>query len=320
VDPSLTPPRLPQDPAARATTPPPLPIARASDIRSSKPRANFEGGLAPLWLRYCIAAREEAEVYDANDVPSVPEPHGPDGTVADGGRGGTEISQPGAAGGFGQAVRAARRRARTYLPLHANLYPAGLRHRQGDGRQPRIRDQGRGCLCDPVRLAAALQEGRRAGAAPPVAGGADVRPFRHAVARHREDAVAGPRRLHHRLAQPARHSAQRGPVRAGGLHRPPHRLPEPARASRARGRDLPTLGLGAGGGVGHVGGRSSGAAGDAGRDRSTRGSSRPRSTNSPRASRSNGSRTTSSITCPYSARARSVRSIPVSCSSRRSSR
>jgi poly-beta-hydroxyalkanoate depolymerase len=55
-------------------------------------------------------------------------------------------------------------------------------------------------LRHPVRLAAALQEGEFAGAAAAVAGGADVRPFRHAVARHREDAAAGPRRLHHRLA------------------------------------------------------------------------------------------------------------------------
>ena len=64
-------------------------------------------------------------------------------------------------------------------------------------------------LRDAVRLAAAFQEGEGAGAAAPVAGGADVRPFRDAAARHREDAAAGPRRLHHRLAQSARHSARR---------------------------------------------------------------------------------------------------------------
>ena len=39
-------------------------------------------------------------------------------------------------------------------------------------------------LCDAVRLAAAFQEGSGAGAAAHAAGGADVRPFRDAAARH----------------------------------------------------------------------------------------------------------------------------------------
>ena len=53
---------------------------------------------------------------------------------------------------------------------------------------------------DAVRLAVAFQEGEFAATAADVAGGADVRPFRHPAARHGEDAAAGPRCLHHRLA------------------------------------------------------------------------------------------------------------------------
>jgi hypothetical protein len=57
-----------------------------------------------------------------------------------------------------------------------------------------------GKLRDAVRVATAFQEGEFAGAAAAVAGGADVRPFRDAAPRYRQDAAAGPRRLHHRLA------------------------------------------------------------------------------------------------------------------------
>ena len=101
------------------------------------------------------------------------------------------------------------------------------------------------------------------GAAAAVAGGADVRPFRDAVARHREDAAAGPRRLHHRLAQPARHSASCRPLRPRGLHRSPDHLPRQDRPARAHGGDLPAVGVGAGRRRDHVGGQSSGPAGDA---------------------------------------------------------
>ena len=73
---------------------------------------------------------------DVNDVPSLPEPHGPDGAMADGGRGRAEISQSRAAGRLRQSVRAAGGGARTDLALLADLHPPGLWHRQRDGRQP----------------------------------------------------------------------------------------------------------------------------------------------------------------------------------------
>src|ERR1700742_1475659 len=77
-----------------------------------------------------------ADPDDVDDVSSLPEPHGPDGAMAD--RGGTrvEISQSGATGHLRQAVRTARRRAGPDLASPPPLYPAGLRHRHGDGGQP----------------------------------------------------------------------------------------------------------------------------------------------------------------------------------------
>ena len=77
-------------------------------------------------------------------------------------------------------------------------------------------------------------------------------------------------------------------IRPRRIHRTSDRLPRPARPARAHGGDLPAVGVGARGRRDHVGGQSSGAPGDPdpdGRARSTQGSSRPRSTNSPRASR-----------------------------------
>ena len=156
-----------------------------------------------------------------------------------------------------RAVRPARRVARTDLALLADLCAAGLRHRQGAGRQSGTGGDRGSHLRHPVRLAAAFQEGEFAGAAADVAGGADVRPFRDPVARHREDAAAGPRRLHHRLAQSARHSARSRPLRPRGLHRSSDHLPRQDGPALAHGGDLPALGLGAGCGRRHVGGQSS---------------------------------------------------------------
>ncbi len=166
----------------------------------SKPRASFGGGQPGSGVDIAWHPWTGADVNDVNDVPSLSEPHGPDVAMADRGRSGPEISQPGAAGRLRQTVRPARRFARTDLALLPHLSPAGLRHRHGAGRQSGTGGDRGGHLRHPVRLAAAFQEGERAGAAAAAAGGADVRPFRHAVARHREDAAAGPRRLHHRLA------------------------------------------------------------------------------------------------------------------------
>src|SRR5215468_1030537 len=61
------------------------------------------------------------EVNDVNDLPSLSEPHGPDGAVAVGGGKRAEISQFGAPGHLGPAVRPAGRRARTDLALGADL-------------------------------------------------------------------------------------------------------------------------------------------------------------------------------------------------------
>ena len=183
--------------------------------------------------------------------------------MADRGRIGAEISQPRPAGHLRQTVRTARRGAGADLAHLADLYAPGLRHRQGAGRQPRTGGHRGSRLRDAVRLAAAFQEGKCAGAAAHAAGGADVRPFRDAAARHREDAAAGSRRLHHRLAQSARHSARPGQVRPRRIHRAPDHLSRSIGPARAHGGDLPAVGVGARGRRDHVGGQSPGAPGNA---------------------------------------------------------
>src|SRR4051794_2350433 len=74
----------------------------------------------PPWAR--------ADAYDVIDVPSISEPHGPHGTVANRGRGGAQISQPRAARRLRQGVRPPLRSARTDLAHLAHLHPAGLWH------------------------------------------------------------------------------------------------------------------------------------------------------------------------------------------------
>src|ERR1700733_6067781 len=73
--------------------PRPVPIDWASRISFSKRRASFRGYLAPLWLQYCMAPSAGADPDDVNDVSSLPEPHGPDGAMADRGCVGAPISQ-----------------------------------------------------------------------------------------------------------------------------------------------------------------------------------------------------------------------------------
>src|SRR3974377_1807029 len=150
--------------------------------------------------------------YDVDVISGLSEPHGPDGTVAVGGSFGTEISQSGSAGHVRQAGRTAFGGARIDLALVPDLCPAALWHRPGAGRQPAIGRHGRGGLRDAVRLAFAFQKPGRPRAAAGAPGRTDVRTFCDAAARHREDAFARPRRLHHRLVQPARHSPLRGPL------------------------------------------------------------------------------------------------------------
>ena len=163
---------------------------------------------------------------------------------------------------FGRLAASLELISRSTLTYHA----AGLRHRQGAGRQSGAGGDRGSHLRHPVRLAAAFQEGELAGAAAAAAGGADVRPFRDAAARHREDAAAGPRRLHHRLAQSARHSARPRPLRPRGLHRSSDHLPRQDGPALAHGGDLPALGVGAGCGCRHVGGQSPRPPGDADAD------------------------------------------------------
>src|SRR3984893_1087565 len=177
-----------------------MPIVYASRILFSKRRASFRGYLTLLWLQYCIATIAGADPDDVDDIPSLSEPHGSDSTMADRGGVGAEISQPRSARRVRQIVRAARRGTGAGLAHLAHLYAPGLRHRQGAGRQPGAGGDRGSHLRDAVRFALAFQEGEFARAAAAVAGGAEVRPLRNAVARHREDPAAGSRRLHHRLA------------------------------------------------------------------------------------------------------------------------
>ena len=191
---------------------------------------------------------------DVDDVPGLSEPHGPHGAMADRGRACAEISQPRPARHLRQTVRAARGRAGTDLAHFAHLYAPCLRYRQGAGGQSGAGGDRGSRLRDAVRFAPAFQEAKFTGTTAHAAGGADVRPLRDAVARHREDAIAGSRRLHHRLAQPARHSPRPRQIRPRRIYRAPHRLSRSAGSARAHGGDLPAVGIRAGGSRHHVGG------------------------------------------------------------------
>src|SRR4051812_23400090 len=110
--PSLTPERLAARSWRAGTSVRRRPLAYASGLQRSKPRASFEGssGFDIAW--HC---RARADAYDVIDVPSLSEPYGPHGAVADRGCIGAEISQSRAAGRLRQGIRAARRRPRTDL-------------------------------------------------------------------------------------------------------------------------------------------------------------------------------------------------------------
>ena len=104
---------------------------------------------------------------------------------------------------FGRLAAALELISRSSLTYH----PPGLRHRQrlvGNRELPVVEEV---AYATPFGSLLHFRKEDGTGAAAAVAGGADVRTFCHAAARHGEDAAAGPRRLHHRLAQPARHSA-----------------------------------------------------------------------------------------------------------------
>src|SRR5258706_10983532 len=135
-----------------------VPIGCVPCIQCSKRRANLQGYLTPLWLRYCMAIGAGRGSDDVDDVSGLSEPHGPDGSMAERGRVGAEISQSRSARCLRPAIRTARRRAGADLAHLADLYPPVLRHRQGAGRQPGTGGGRGGHLRHPVRLAAAFQE------------------------------------------------------------------------------------------------------------------------------------------------------------------
>ena len=83
---------------------------------------------------------------------------------------------------------------------------------------------------------------------------ADVRPSRHAAARHGRRPVAGPRCLHHRLDRRRPGAGFAGPVRPERLCRSCCRLPATAWAGRACYRGVPALGASAGRGFPDGGG------------------------------------------------------------------
>ena len=122
--------------------------------------------------------------------------------------------------------------------------PSGLRHRQRDDRGPARRHRGTSAARAAVRQPAALsQDGRsRAGAtAPGTAGRAAVGPFRHAAARNPAHPAAGPRCLHHRLAQRARCRTAAWQLRPAGLHQLPDALHRDHRPRLPCGGGLPAL-------------------------------------------------------------------------------
>src|SRR5258706_12056007 len=86
-----------------------VPIIRPLSILCSKRRASLRGELTPLWLRYCMAIRVGADPDDVDDVSSLSEPHGPDGSMAVRGGARAEISQSRPARRLRQTVRTARR-------------------------------------------------------------------------------------------------------------------------------------------------------------------------------------------------------------------
>ncbi len=78
-------------------------------------------------------------------------------------------------------------------------------------------------------------------------------PFLHAPARHRGDAAARPRRLHHRLVERPRRAGRCRQLRRRGLHHLSDPVPGADRPRRPYSRRLPTLCAGARRGGRHVG-------------------------------------------------------------------
>src|SRR5580704_12129388 len=100
-----------------------------------------------------MATPAGADPDDVDDVSSLPEPHGPDGAMAVGGSTRAEISQSRAARRLRQIVWTAGRGAGADLAHLAHLFPSGLWHRQGAGRQPGTGGDRGSHLCDAIRFA-----------------------------------------------------------------------------------------------------------------------------------------------------------------------
>src|SRR5689334_4375908 len=88
---------------------------------TSKPRASLGGSMPRSGVDIAWPLMTGADVNDANDVPSLPEPYGPDGAMADRGIGGTEMPQSGDTGRLRPAVRPSFSRARADLALLPHL-------------------------------------------------------------------------------------------------------------------------------------------------------------------------------------------------------
>ncbi len=135
--------------------------------------------------------------------------------------------------------------------LDAALRQAGVGHRFHHGRRRARADPHRHRLAAPVLPAAALRAHVLPHAAPAAAQGADrradVRPLRHAAARHGRSLPPQPRRLHHRLGGCAHGAAVGGPLRSRRLHRLHHQHPASPRRRHPCHRGLPAVGAGAGG-------------------------------------------------------------------------
>ena len=134
----------------------------------------------------------------------------------------------------------ARRAVRTARMLRVLASASAVRHRVDRRRRRRGADRRGSRRGHTVRHAAAFPQGA-AGGAP--AARADrrshVRAFRDAAARHRAHDARRPRRVHHRLAQPARYPADGRTVRLRRIRRARDRLHPPDRPGRACARDLP---------------------------------------------------------------------------------
>lgn len=136
----------------------------------------------------------------------------------------------------------ARRRQRGDVAAAPDALEAGLCDRLGHHVTGRGGAGGGGRSARPaLRHAASLSQARQRRPATGAAGGAALGTLRDAAARNDPHPAAGPRRLHHGLAQRARRAAARRPLRSRRLHRAHDAVPAEDRPGGACGRRLPAL-------------------------------------------------------------------------------